>query len=71
MSRALRGMTQDLLKDGRGATGLNPEGSCGVAEEVGERVWFGHEGKKKPSLGRDWAESLNNDFFLNYVRVHS
>ena len=35
LGRALGGMTQDLLEDGRGATGLDPEGSSGVAEEVG------------------------------------
>jgi hypothetical protein len=27
LSRTLRGMSQDLLKDGSGATGFNPEGS--------------------------------------------
>jgi len=32
---ALGGMSQDLPKDGRGASGLNPERSSGVAEEVG------------------------------------
>ncbi|MGB2981877.1 MAG: hypothetical protein WBC77_11590 [Candidatus Zixiibacteriota bacterium] len=28
LGRTLGGMSQDLLEDGRGATGFNPEGSC-------------------------------------------
>jgi hypothetical protein len=35
LSCTLGRMSQYLLKDGGGATGLDPEGSCGVAEEVG------------------------------------
>jgi hypothetical protein len=35
LSRALSRMPQDLLQDGRGATGFEPERACGVAEEVG------------------------------------
>ena len=35
LGRALSGVSQDLLKDGGGATGLNPECPHGVAEEVG------------------------------------
>ena len=35
LSRALSHVSQDLLEDGGGATGLYPEGSGGVAEEVG------------------------------------
>jgi len=38
LGRALGGMTQDLLQDGRGATGLDPERPSGVAEEVGGEV---------------------------------
>jgi hypothetical protein len=33
-------MSQDLLEYGRGATGLNPEGSGGVAEEVGSEFRY-------------------------------
>jgi hypothetical protein len=52
-------MSQDLLKDGGGATGLNPEGSGGVAKEVGG-MGSQSEGKKKPNLGRDSAESFGH-----------
>jgi hypothetical protein len=35
LSRTLGRVSQDLLKDGGGASRLYPERSCGVAEEVG------------------------------------
>ena len=47
LGRTLSRMSQDLLEYGRGATRLDPEGSCGVAEEVRGYRRISPKGKKK------------------------